>query len=123
MSAHAKQQPGQPPARAGQHEPFSYLDPSLQFDQDAQFVATVKDFASGIGLCLEMINTSALAREMNEHADEGEEDLPLLDRSDTERLLRFANASANMLARHAEDRIEWMNEYRAQRKAPGKGAN
>jgi hypothetical protein len=48
--------------------------------------------------------------------------MPLLDRSDTERLLRFANAGADMLARHAEDRIEWMNAHRARRKA-GKGAN
>lgn len=116
MNARAQQ-----PAREGRHEPFSYLDPSLQLDQDAQFVATVKDFASGIGLCLEMINTSALAREMNEHEDE-QVDMPLLDRSDTERLLRFANAGADMLARHAEDRIEWMNAHRARRKA-GKGAN
>jgi len=123
MSAPTKHQNDQAASRRASHEAFSFLDPSLKLDQDAQFAETVKDFAAGIGLCLEMINTSTLAREMNEVADEGEEDLPLLDKPDTECLLRFANASANMLARHAEARVAWMNKYRAGRKPSGKGAN
>jgi len=123
MSARAKRQDGKLPLHAAAHEPFSFLDSRLKFNTDAQFAATVKDFAEGIGLCMEMVYKSTLDREMNENSDPVDERLPLLDRMDTGRLLRFANASSNMLAEYAQDRIEWMNKHRAKLAPKEEGAN
>ena len=101
------------PKAAAAHVAFSHLHDSVKDDPDAQFAATTMDIARGIGLCLEMVTNSDLAREMNADADAADEDLPLLDPADTYILTRFAISSAKLLADHAEDRITWLNEYRA----------
>ena len=104
MSTRHIQTPAKLPLAAAAHVPFSFLHDSLKHNQDAQFVTIVMDFAKGLGLCLEMAASSTLARTMNE-------ELPLLNPEDTDRLMRFATMSANLMARHAADRIDWMNKY------------
>lgn len=113
MSARPAPAPGKLPKAAAFHVPFSHLDHRLKDDQDAQFAATTMDIARGIGLCLEMVANSDLARETNTDADLGDEDLPLLDPVDTYLLTRLVISSARLLAYQAEDRITWLNEYRA----------
>lgn len=107
---------------AAAHQPFSFLHGSLQYDPSAQFVAVAMDIAQGVKVCLEMANSSALARAMNLDADAGEEDLPLLDVTDTDRVMRLAAAAAQLLATHAEKHIEWLNEHKATVKASEGGA-
>lgn len=101
------------PKAAAAHVAFSHLHDSVKDDPDAQFAATTMDIARGIGLCLEMVSNSDLAREMNSDAEPTDEDLPLLDPVDTYLLARFAISSARLLADHAEGHIKWLNEYRA----------
>lgn len=102
-----------PATTSALHAPFSFLHSSLKFDYSAQFVALTMDVAQGLELCLELVGSSTLTRSMNGDADADDQDRPLLDCSDTERLTRFATASAGLLARHAESHIEWLNKYRA----------
>ena len=110
-----------PPTSAA-HQPFSFLHSSLQHDPGAQFVAVAMYIAQGVKLCLEMANSSTLARAMNLDADAGEEDLPLLDVTDTDRIMRLAAAAAHLLATHAEKHIEWLNEHRSTAKTAEGGA-
>lgn len=113
MSTRHTSAPAKLPKATAFHVPFSHLDLRLKHDQDAQFAATTMDIARGIGLCLEMVSNSDLAREMNSDAEPTDEDLPLLDPVDTYLLARFAISSARLLADHAEGHIKWLNEYRA----------
>lgn len=110
------------PPTAAAHQPFSFLHSSLQHDPGAQFVAVAMYIAQGVKLCLEMANSSTLARVMNLDADAGEEDLPLLDVTDTDRIMRLAAAAAHLLATHAEKHIEWLNEHRSTAKTAEGGA-
>ncbi|MRW83026.1 hypothetical protein GJ698_02840 [Pseudoduganella sp. FT26W] len=99
------------PARSDAiHEPFSFLVPGLKHDQGAHFAADVMDIAQGIGLCLELVNSSTLDRTLS--ADTGPQHTvrPILGECDTERLLRFATTSARMLAIAAETRIALLND-------------
>lgn len=99
------------PANAAAHDPFSFVANRLKHDPNARFAASVLDITQGIGLCLELVNSSTTARMMNEHCDPHEEQIPMLDPFDTDRLMRFATASATLMASHAEKHIEWMNKY------------
>jgi hypothetical protein len=91
------------------HKPFSWLDDSLRSDRQAEFAATTFDICQGISLCIELVHSSDLERLHNVDADPGEEEAPLLDLVNTERLLRLARASAELLADSAERHIEWLN--------------
>ena len=113
MSTRHTSAPAKLPKATAFHVPFSHLDLRLKHDQDAQFAAATMDIARGIGVCLEMASNSALARETNTGADPVDEDLPVLDPVDTYILTRFAISAARLLAEHANDRITWLNEYRA----------
>lgn len=112
MSARHPEVPGKLPANAAAHAPFSFLHKEFEFDSMAQFVALTMDITQGVQTCLEMVHTSSLARSMNLDSDAGDEDVPLLSVVDTERLLRFATASAGMLASKANDTIDWLNKYK-----------
>ena len=99
----------QKPEQSSVHKPFSWLAPHLGNDLAAQFMARTTDICHGIHTCLELVNSSSLARSSLE-ATAGD-DVPLLDSIDTERLLRFAMASAMLLAEYSEKRIQCMNKY------------
>ena len=71
------------------------------------------NIARGISLCLELAIKSDLVREMNEQIVPEGQEAPLLNLADTDRLMRFALESARLLDDHAEDRILWLNTYRA----------
>lgn len=101
------------PLAAAAHVPYSFLHDTLKNDVSAQFVEMTMTMAQGLELCLELINSSALTRAMNSDADADDQERPLLSYYDTERLTRFATTSAGLLARHAENHIEWLNKYRA----------
>lgn len=85
------------------HEPHSWLAHHLTHDSAAQFVASTMDECHGIDACLELVNSSSLAR--SSLADGAGDDVPLLDPIETEWLLRFAMASAKLLAEAASKRI------------------
>lgn len=99
----------QKPEQSSMHKPFSWLAPQLGNDLAAQFMARTTDICHGIHTCLELVNSSSLARSSLEAA--AGDAVPLLDQIDTERLLRFAMASAKLLAEDSEKRIQWMNKY------------
>jgi hypothetical protein len=104
------------------HRPFSWLHSSFRHDRQAEFVAKTFDICLGIGLCIELVHSSDLVRLHNLDADPGDEDSPILTVSDTERLLQFAQASAELLASKAEQHIEWLNEAaRSNQAAASKG--
>jgi hypothetical protein len=98
------------------HKAFSWLRPDLEHDHDAQFVATAHDVCKGIATCLQLVQNSNMVRSNQDDFVPGDEDAPLLDIGDTERLMLFAQAAAQMLGEDAERRIERLNE-RAQKKA------
>ena len=98
------------PQSAAVHKPISFLRDELNFDAAAQFAELTMDIAQGIQICIEMASASNLAREMNNDAIAGDEQLPIVDPASTECLMRFAAAAAGMLAARASQKIEWMNQ-------------
>lgn len=119
VAAEASPHPASPAAAS--HEPFSFLLPALKHDQGAQFTADVMDLAQGIGLCLELVNSSSLDRAMSVDADPQHGIRPILSECDTERLLRFATTAARMLAGAAEARISWLNDRASEAQAAAQG--
>jgi len=110
MSARTNQPAGALPINAAAHQPFSFVAARLKHDPNARFAASVLDITQGIAVCLSIVHNSELARSMNRD-DPDDQQLPLVDTVDTERLLRLATASATLMARDAEQYIEWMNKY------------
>jgi hypothetical protein len=111
MNARANLDQTQRPVNAAAHDPFSFLHPRLKHNHMAQFAESVLDITQGIAVCLEMVHSSSLARDMNEHSEPDEQQQPLVDIVDTDRLLRFTSTAAALMADRAEKQIEWMNEY------------
>jgi hypothetical protein len=99
------------------HEGFSWLNRSLAFDQDAQFIATTFDFCTGIALCLDLVHSCNLDRSHNEDCDKGKECRPTLGITETDQLLMFAKSAARMLASKAESAIDRVNERAAKKDA------
>jgi hypothetical protein len=91
------------------HMPFSWLAPQLENDLTAQFMARATDIGHEIHTCLELVNSSSQAR--SSLAVGAGDDVPIRDQIETERLLRFAMASAGLLAEDASKRIQWMNKH------------
>ena len=111
MSARANSQPAALPISAAVHDPFSFLHPRLKHNRMAQFAASVLDITQGVSVCLELVHSSSLTRMMNDDSGPEDTQVPILDTVDTDRLLRLATASANLMASHAEKHIEWLNEH------------
>lgn len=85
------------------HEPFTWFNSYYKQDRKAEFVGMTLDVCSGINACLELIHSSELQR------DNG--DVPILNISESARLLRLALMSSQLLANEAEKHIGWMNEF------------
>lgn len=111
MSARANSQPAAAPNSAAVHDPISFLHPRLKHNRMAQFAASVLDITQGVSVCLELVHSSSQTRMMNDDSSPEDAQVPILDIVDTDRLLRLATASANLMALHAEKHIEWINKY------------
>lgn len=94
-----------PRAPVALHQPFDWIGPELQGHDTADFLALAMDVSHGIETCLALVHSANLERTHNVDADPGDEGRPILDLSDTERLLRLAQVSARLLSDHAEQRI------------------
>lgn len=90
------------PTPAALHKPFSWLLPHAEYDEHAAFYARTMDVCQGIQTCIEAAHMSCMDR------DNGT--TPALDIIDTERLLRLALVSSQMLGEIAAVRIERFNE-------------
>ncbi|MDY7547593.1 hypothetical protein QN360_18605 [Glaciimonas sp. CA11.2] len=80
------------------HQPFSWLPHEYQNDRAAQFYALTVDVCRGVQTCIDLVHLS--------NADRGTSDAPTLTVLATERLLRLALTSSQMLAENAERRID-----------------
>ncbi|GGX76822.1 hypothetical protein GJV26_17000 [Massilia dura] len=92
------------------HQPFSWTSPGAGGHDCAAFIALTMDVSRGIETCLQLVNSSNMERHANTMADPGTETPPVLDRIDTENLLRLAIVSARMLAADAERKMRHMAE-------------
>jgi hypothetical protein len=92
------------------HKPFSWLCDEAQLDGSARFLEKTFDVCSGIVTCLELVQSSNMERSFNVDADPGTEQAPILNENDTERLLRLAIASAQLIADVASEKIGFKNE-------------
>lgn len=92
------------------HEAFSWLHTNLKHDPDAQFVESTLNLCNGIAICLQLVHNSNMVRSNQDDLEPGDDEVPLLDVVDTERLMLFAQTAAQMLADDAERRIGRMNE-------------
>lgn len=101
------------------HQPFSWLHTGRPNDRGGALAARTLDVCQGIALCIEIAHSSDLTRLHNDDADPGEAAVPTLGVCDTDRLLRLARASAELLAAHAEDHIEWLNNAARREQAGG----
>ncbi|QRX84381.1 hypothetical protein [Glaciimonas sp. PAMC28666] len=86
------------PTPEATHQAFSWLPSHHQHDQSAQFYAMTIDICQGVKTCIDLVQVS--------NADRGTDTLPMLDVNATERLLRLALMSSQMLAEVAEGRID-----------------
>ncbi len=94
---------------AAAHEPFTWLIAGKENDPNAQFAALTMDTCRGIKTCLDLVNSSNLTRQLNTGLTATEADSPILDFSDTERLLRLASASSTLLGDRAEEHVGHFN--------------
>lgn len=87
------------------HEHYSFLLPAARRLPRAEFVERTRDVVSGVALCLELIHSSNIARDVD-----ADSDTPILNVYDTDRLARFAIASARLLEHAANVDIQSMND-------------
>ncbi|QRX80848.1 hypothetical protein [Glaciimonas sp. PAMC28666] len=80
------------------HQSFSWLPDEYKTDPAAQFYAMTKDICHGIQTCVDLAHFSTMDRD--------NDTIPMLNISDTDRLLRLALTSAQMLGDRAADRID-----------------
>lgn len=84
-----------------------FLTPESEVHPLAKFVGYAFDITAGAALALEIIQSSALAREAIQN---GETDsLPVLNISDSEILMRFALAAIHGLRNEAQFQINYLN--------------
>ena len=95
--------PPLPPEPEAFHQPFSWLPLHHQTNQCAQFYALTVDVCCGINTCIDLVQVS--------NADRGTDVKPTLDIISTERLLRLALTSAQMLGHLAEHRIDKLDRH------------
>ena len=88
------------------YEPFSWVRPDVDMSSNADFAALAIDVCSGVKTCLQLIHLSDLARS----SGAGDEDPPVLDLRDTERLIRLSIAATSMLSDEAHARVERAND-------------
>lgn len=84
------------------HQPFSWLLPHYKTDANAHFFALTKDVCHGIKTCIDVAHFSMMDRDT--------EELPTLDINATERLLRLALRSSQMLGAIAAVNIDGLND-------------
>ena len=75
----------------------------------------------GINTCLEIVNARELDRSHNANADPGQEALPAVTHLDAENLFRMAIATSKLLAEHAEQELQRINERAAMQSQGTKG--
>ena len=105
----SKQTPKFDPASAA-HQPFSWLHPAVKACPAANFVALTKDISLGLSTCLEIVYASELDRAHNANADPGQEVLSAVTGSDAENLFRLVIVTSRLLAEHAEQELQRINE-------------
>ena len=86
------------PEPASIHQAFSWLPLEHRTDPHAQFIAMTNDICLGVQTCIDLAHFSTM--------DRGSDTKPVLDTADTDRLLRMASMSSQMLADVAESRID-----------------
>lgn len=91
-----------PPAAEAFHQAFSWLPLHHRTDAHAQFYALTKDVCQGIQTCIDVAHFSIMDRDTDT--------APTLDIIDTERLLRLALTSSQMLAEIATIRIDRLSD-------------
>ncbi|QRX83273.1 hypothetical protein [Glaciimonas sp. PAMC28666] len=90
------------PRPAATHKSFSWIHPQVKYDEHADFCALTMDVCQGIQTCIDVAHMSHMNR------DNGT--APALNLMDTERLLRLALVSSQMLGEIAAERIEAFND-------------
>lgn len=84
------------------HQPFSWLPSHHKNDPHAQFYAMTVDVCEGIKTCIDLAHLS--------NSDKNTDTPPTLDIIATERLLRLALMSSQMLAEIAARRIDALTD-------------
>ncbi|QRX82634.1 hypothetical protein [Glaciimonas sp. PAMC28666] len=87
------------------HTAFSWLPLDHQTEQHAEFYGRTVDICRGIQTCLEVAHFSTL--------DRGTDAMPALNTIDTERLVRLALTSSQMLAEIAARNIDELKDKSA----------
>lgn len=90
------------------HHAFSWLH-SAEFDPRAELTARTYDVARGIETVLNIVMNAQLHQQSHGDDCTDPDDRPLFSKSDTERLVRLALASAQMLASDADVAITVIN--------------
>ena len=100
------------------HQPFSWVAPAAENDQNAQFAALTLDVCHGVTACLSLIHATDLAVS----SGAGEDEPPLLGILEKEHLLRLAGAAARMLGDRAFERVNMLNDQARMAAREGGGA-
>ncbi|CAG9932217.1 hypothetical protein [Candidatus Nitrotoga arctica] len=88
---------------SGYHQPFIWFREEVKRFPFADFAGVTKDIASGILVCLQLIEVSNLCRD-----DDNPQ--PMLSAFETGALMRFAITAATLLEAESDKEIEWINE-------------
>jgi hypothetical protein len=89
------------------HKPFSWLHADKRSRSDS-FIESVADMCAGLQTCLQLLHSIDMA--LHARAWGGDE-VPVLGRTDKERLMRLGITVTGMLADGAHQEIEWINGH------------
>ncbi|QRX81668.1 hypothetical protein [Glaciimonas sp. PAMC28666] len=94
--------PSSAPITEALHQPFSWLPAAHQNDRHAQFYAMTVDICQGVKTCIDLAHLS--------NSDRNTDTMPTLAINATERLMRLAYMSSQLLAGVAEGHIDALTD-------------
>ena len=93
------------------HQPFSWIDDAARDYPSADFISLTIDVCNGVHTCLEIIEASDPECRCPSDPDADEAELPVVSAHHTGILRRFCIAATRLLREHADQKINWINEY------------
>ncbi|QRX81583.1 hypothetical protein [Glaciimonas sp. PAMC28666] len=94
--------PSSSPAPDSLHQAFTWLPSAHKNNEVAEFYALTKDSCQGVDTCVDLAHFSTMDRD--------NDTTPMLNISDTDRLLRLAITSSRMLGQIAAMRIDQLDD-------------
>ena len=92
------------------HQEFHWIHGPGKESHNSDFIELTRDISAGLISCLQLIYSSELVREMNLDVELGQESPPAIGKTDSANLVRLSLASAILLRKLSDERIDRLNQ-------------